>query len=1212
MSQQPGTSDENADQHSTKFSSESANTSLQHHYHDAFGAGDAGINYGSHMDFEDGGYDSINGDGANTVESTVATEARQMSLPVGLGSRSTTEPVGNTATTSLDELHEEVGLHETTLSTLHSKLTSLSSQIEAEEALAVTLREEIQLLGRKKVILKKKTEGNLEMVKRVEGTLEKTLGRLRAALGREDEIKEVQETIQHNVYEDDFKIAPSILDVRDDSPAQQYLVPNLENDVIDVERIEDTETAIDGHEYRTESAASSYIEIPLHLDSIQTIQWPATDDLKYAINSVIPKWRTNLPSPSLWNIDSADLLAQLINITASENLIERQLLVDQGLLLSDAGWVKESCIQGTSLDVYTHVDCKGWLHTSRTSAIEHTDYGPLKETIDPNAILCPYELRGTCADDRCPYQHLDRRPPESLITLRDGRRFLRYDDLPVPKLPPPLSIDDFIGEKELLHDKKSDISGKKTAPSEQRPSTKVYLCPTCANISLSSDNLLDHMKQCNISTLVVDGTEYSVHNVLVDENIALSADITEKHVTNNSPGSLDEHAGAMLDFTENHDLVHLPTVTVNSDSESSDESVADSKNPSRKGSMFNNRYWWQHLIARPNKEYSALCHEVIDLILLSFGFQPIRDYESGHGISQISQLRCSKVCLESYTSPKPQDGKSRELEEIFLIARVVDVCQICVHMGHLHIGLSLLRGVPRSRVKEYHLNLLQHVVDCLKSILYSRSACDVFTCQVRLRIISEFYRIRYNWLAQSNSKSSDQPNSDKLLAFLLDTSITIDHDVMIHLKSRMPPEDASQCGWEEFVACLQLQLEKYIVVPLSYKMTGEEELSFLLDCGKYGIPMVLDVANMLQITKTILIVQQSGVIGKILQELAISIHDESFSPLTQILEPVWSIIQRVFNGSSARHLEGKCDIASTRLTIAIILIGPVIFACTSKIILPRSYQVLKYPENQLPAFDSRRRLDLLALDKFIVEIIKDIRRYGRNQEKCGNVESLLAPVIALSTAICVSLGLFDKAQMRLENTLNSKCKFKGEEAPSIQVISGMLWSQLVQIRMNCPSFHHSICLDTEKGLSNLHSTIIEANGELSSSAIASGTIICGFSSCGDRCMISAAVSNSADRLQWQNLVTFAAENHPSNLNRTQKERTLNNNFLEFSISNPELEKMPCVEFPRSLLVAGQSLTKLSLIGCMLDMLPYSFGSQLACLQVSENIQFANLCTEEKP
>ena len=1157
MSQQRTTS--NSDQQPSRFLPESA-PPPSHHYHDAFGDGDAGVDYGDPLDLEEGGYDSVDSDDAHVVDSAAAAATRQNDAAIDLVNHTVQEP----ATTSLDELYEEVGLHETTLSTLHSKLTALTSQIEAEEALALTIREEIQLLAKKKVILKKKTEGNLEMVKRVEGTLEKTLGRLRAALGREGEIKEAHNKIQHDINEEKSEIDG------DNSSVQQYLLPDLENVDGDLEQTEEFEAKIDEQDDGKEMPTSSYIEIPLHLDSIQTIHWPATDDMQSEIKSIIPKWRTNLPSPSLWNIDSADLLMKLMNITALENLLERQHLINEGLLSSDVGWIKESCIQGTPLDIYTHVNCKSWLKASQISVMADTNLDLPKETIDPNAVLCPYELAGTCADDRCPYQHLDRRPPENLITLSDGRRFLRYDLLPEPKLPSPLSIDDFISGKELLSHRKSDVDGKKATHSEQKPSTKVYPCPTCAKISLSPDDLRAHMKQCNRSTLVVDGTQYIVQNILVDEKKGEPVDHAKKNVANHESGSLDELVGDASDFTENHDLVRLPTVADNFDFESSDdESIVDIEKPLFKSSLFSDQFWWQHLMPLLGKERFASCDEKIDLILLSFGFQPIRDDFSGDGISQISLLQCSKARLESNKSVKPQVGKSRELEEIFLFARIVDVCQICVHMGHYHLGLSLLRGVSRSKETEYHVHLLQHALDSLKAITYSHSACDVFTCQARLRIISEFYRIRYAWLARSNSKPGEQPCLDKSLAFLLDTSTTSGHDIIMHLKSRMPSEDSFQYGWEKFDACLQLQLEKNIMVPLSYKMTEAEELSFILDCA---------------------------VIGQTLQELAISINDESFNPMTQLLEPVWSTIQRLFNKSITYQLEGKSDNSLNRQMLAIILVGPIIFACASKIILPRSYQVLNHGEKFMPGFDSRRRLDLLALDKFIVEVIKDIRRHGRNQTKCGNIEPLLAPVSALSTAICVSLASFDKAQMRLENALNSKNKIQGQETPSLQVISAMLWSQFVHLRMNCPSFDYLMSLDTDEWPGVLHSNIIERNGEFASSTISNGTIICGLSSCGDRPMISAAVSNSADRLQWQNLVSFAAENYPSNMNRFREERTLNNNNFEFNVSNPELNRMSIAEFPLSVFVAGQSLTNLCLVGCMLDRLPVSSVSE-CCLQL---------------
>lgn len=33
----------------------------------------------------------------------------------------------------------------------------------------------------------------------------------------------------------------------------------------------------------------------------------------------------------------------------------------------------------------------------------------LYRNLDPNAVLCPFELKGTCKDDACTYAHLNHR-----------------------------------------------------------------------------------------------------------------------------------------------------------------------------------------------------------------------------------------------------------------------------------------------------------------------------------------------------------------------------------------------------------------------------------------------------------------------------------------------------------------------------------------------------------------------------------------------------------------------------------------------------------------------------------------------------------------------------------------------------------------------------------------------------------------------------------
>jgi len=159
-------------------------TDPSHHYHDAFGDGDAGVDYGAPLDLEEGDYDSVDGscgDAFRDHDDEDAKSAHDVHDEIDGDARpgSTAAAMSTPLEASIDELYEEVGLQETTLATLYSKLTELTDQIEAEQIVAAELRQDIQRLTHKKLMLKKRTEGGLELVKRVEGTLEKCLERLR-------------------------------------------------------------------------------------------------------------------------------------------------------------------------------------------------------------------------------------------------------------------------------------------------------------------------------------------------------------------------------------------------------------------------------------------------------------------------------------------------------------------------------------------------------------------------------------------------------------------------------------------------------------------------------------------------------------------------------------------------------------------------------------------------------------------------------------------------------------------------------------------------------------------------------------------------------------------------------------------------------------------------------------------------------------------------
>lgn len=1155
------------------------------HYHDAFGDDDVGIDYGAPLDLEECEYDSVNSDAhGNYYESfndaaAAADDANEFVSPNAASE--STDPIISfhvdsimTNSTPLDELHEEVGLHETTLSTLHSKLTSLVSQIEAEEALAVSLREEIQLLTQKKLILKKKTEGNMELVKRVEGTMEKTLGRLRVALGREqigvgdETVMVVDETLNEEGEE-------HLQEGQDDSPElmeDQVQVGSLSLEVSDPNSKQEEDESVT----ETTNDSDAYIEIPLFHKTKQKIQWPTHDSvITSKIEQVLPTWRTNLPFPSLWNnLESPELLTQLMNISALENLLERQYHIDEGLLPSDdAGWVNESCIEGTPLDIYRHVDCKRWL-INNSATLPDTDskeaqmksQSPIDDdgrTLDPNVILCPYELGGTCADDRCPYQHLGRRPLQRVISMEDGRRYVRYYTLPDLRLPPALHEQDFIACEQPTyssvdaHMRKDDGITKDGLIESEQPEN-IYSCPTCAKVSSNASDLRGHMKQCKQSLIELNGNTYSAQNTLIVESTNAA---TNKEVADEQSSPNEVAVGEISDFVGNRDLVQLPTVAEESESEDSDESIVEEKKPLCKCLLLVNELWWQGMIPLRNIEYTTSNHNNIDLILHLFGFQTIRD-ESEY--TQITLIRCLNT---------DQGKLSSECRKILLTARLIDFCRICVHMGQISLAISVLQGTHRLELNDC---LMQYVLDYLQALSYNCGAYDAFNCQMHLLLISEFCRIRYDWLSGNNFTRQEEPKANEVLSFLNDgMAVTANHDIKSNLKSRIPTE-AKNSNWEHFVLCLQVQLDKHVIVPFSYRMTHIEQLSFLMECAS---------------------------IGQVLGVLVESIQDETFSPFAHMMDPAWLVVQRLLQNSTAEsQLEGNSGNAHITQVAVLLIIGPVIFSCTSDLIWHHLIQIsassATKTNDPLPDMNhSRRCLDLSYIDIFIVEMIKDIKRHGRKTIKCTNIEYLLSPLCAVSASICVYLKAFDKAQLRLENAINSKKISSHCEALSINVISQLLWSQLVHLRMICPSYHHSMDLKADKDTTSLPDGVYEIHNEIASRIFNYGIILGGLDACGDRPTVSTAIGNQQDRQQWQNLVSLAFQKCHI------YESISAMPYEEFNILHPKvtLNGLGVAEFPLSLLVAGKALKRLYLVGLGIDQLPRTFGIHLSTLLVSETL-----------
>lgn len=115
-------------------------------------------------------------------ENGAAFDDAVAAIPVADAVAATSDGDDDVDYAAVEDLEEEVILHETTIESLAARLSALDDEIEAEEAGALSLRADIELSKRRKSIFRKRTDNNLRLVGELEASLERCLERLRRAL----------------------------------------------------------------------------------------------------------------------------------------------------------------------------------------------------------------------------------------------------------------------------------------------------------------------------------------------------------------------------------------------------------------------------------------------------------------------------------------------------------------------------------------------------------------------------------------------------------------------------------------------------------------------------------------------------------------------------------------------------------------------------------------------------------------------------------------------------------------------------------------------------------------------------------------------------------------------------------------------------------------------------------------------------------------------
>eukprot|EP00986_Skeletonema_menzelii_P021261 scaffold33786_cov154-Skeletonema_menzelii.AAC.1 len=538
--------------------------------------------------------------------------------------------------------------------------------------------------------------------------------------------------------------------------------------------------------------------------------------------------------------------------------------------------------------------------------------------------------------------------------------------------------------------------------------------------------------------------------------------------------------------------------------------------------------------------------DVFEEVVISFGFR-----KDGNFLEHVAQ-----PCLE--------DGKegTKQQIELTVVARLIDLCRVCIHMGQGSFALTVLDTFQKSVYGSRFHKILRHACREVELSINCNSSQKIFDSQLSLLVISKFIWAKF---VNPGWKCSDLKRVMGIVAGKKEK--TKYDDLFKSIVSRLPKRLKSSLAqsenkWASFERSLHLMLEKEVIVPFSQLVRGEE-YSYLLNCITVGKALENAVCELSQDHKT-------------------------FSPLLHALEPIWATLQTLLQSSNA--LLAKSGWLQPDLIVTVI-IGPVIYACVSKalVVTVPSQQNGKKQNKCKPKHDLRSIANLTCLDKCIVGILKAVNKSSQENGIGELIELLLSPLHAISVGISMAVKMVDKTQMKLGYALSKGRFHRG--VPSMYAMSSMLWSQLIQLQLTFPAYTSAVRY--EHIIPSLAKKHIDEHHEIVSRLFQHGVILHSIVLPGDCQITTSSLSTKGSKDQYKAVwEEVKREIYAKYSVQEDQEETVDK--LDLVVANYMKEYS---YFPETLLLAGGNLTRLRMTNCGLKKLPISFGLCLSNLQV---------------
>ncbi len=868
-----------------------------------------------------------------------------------------------------------------------------------------------------------------------------------------------------------------------------------------------------------------------------------------------------------------------------------------------------------------------------SKAVNHDEH----HTIDPNTIICRYDLLGNCNDPSCPYQHIGggrshnnnsattikrivRRKGSNKISIDTKKnktyRPPNFNDvavlLPSLNLPPlPHSISEDImmdnqaveGEvggiekdEEAIEDKEGDFtvdfSNGDSVVANEKSSIKKVGDETCRTKKRKANEMSQHES---------DGNDKKNNQ---DDSIGFS------EVSANSD--------------EEDDFIGLPDISISSSSDGDNCDYNDDESGTNDEKFEIEKHFEQNEISFSNNDANAQTYHLFDA-LSRFNFEVEKKNEhllnspdSDEGATFEVVYKGSSFIYDGNDNNSKFNEQQiiRLMNTLQLLANMSDAIRLCVFSGRADICRAIIKIG-----EEYCQHTAQTERDNLTDDVKGQAFLEAFTKLTKL-LMSDLQKF-------SDGSFCGRGSISYISSFHTQLGLTmIAYFVRSYRQAVLSQSDfcLSEMDWKLFLR----RYKRFAALALGMKYNFDHDLYGMGGPPKtqsdnlfphHLLPKEAIHTGFVSSGSTpkvrfVKVFESFSAGQKIARCISEYIHcsDACRDPqliLDNLLHPLSNAIQSCVVSSKSSVAEDAIDNAingehtdkdsvglPTQLCIFNIF-GPATLVCFSGIFLLIKKQ-LAPGSGTLKALNSRQRGTILEAKNLIMMLIQHFDQSGIIGENFEG-QLLLTPFFHLMATLLVSLGSYSKTQVLLENTLYTK-EITGTRIWS--VYSEALWSTIIQLQICFPDQSMLKLLSTVDIV-----TSFSKSRDLAALPLLYGLHVTRVYLQGDSTLVQYAlfyrreydgpspndVKGIKKRMLHLQDVREACCALVGNTIDVSKETSTS---LNIKIVYENGLKIHAQTFPCSILLEGMSIERLSLIRTCLKNLPLSFGKYLPSLKVS--------------